>query len=64
MGRGTKIKNLSPYLVLLQSIINQKKEVVENYLNNPESKKFKLILPKELDISSLSIQNFDNIVKL
>lgn len=64
IGKGVKIKNLSPYLVLIQAIINQRKEIVEEYLNSGQEKKFKLILPKEIDVTSLDIQSRLNLVKL
>lgn len=63
-GKGTNIKNLSPYLVVIQSIINQRKDTIESYLNSPEEHKFKLLLPKEVDISTLNIESKTNLVKL
>jgi hypothetical protein len=65
IGKGTNLKNLSPYLLVLQSIINQKKDVVERFINSTYSKqnRQKLIIPKELDISTLNIEHEDNLVK-
>lgn len=64
IGKGTNIKNLSPYLVVVQSIINRRKDIIETYLNSPTEHKFKLLLPKEIDISALNIRTTSSIVKL
>ena len=63
-GRGTGLKNLSPYLLVIQSVINQKKNVIEEYLNSPKLQKFKLLLPKEVDLSSLSITNQSHFIQI
>lgn len=64
IGKGTHIKNLSPYLTILQSIVNQRKTVIERYINDPKEHAFKLMVPKELDVSALNITSESNIVKL
>lgn len=63
-GKGTNVKNLSPYLVVLQSIINQRKSLIEEYINNETEQRFKLILPKEIDFSKLKIERDSNMVVL
>jgi ppGpp synthetase/RelA/SpoT-type nucleotidyltranferase len=64
LGRGTKLKNLSPYLLIMQSILNQKPELFDEYINSTDERKFKLIIPKEVNIGSLVVKNENNIVKL
>lgn len=63
IGRGTNLKNLSPFLLIIQSIIYQRQAILETYINDVP-KKFKIILPKELQIEKLSITRLDNIIKV
>lgn len=63
-GRGTNLKNLSPFLLLIQSIILTKKEIIETYINSEEDHKFKLIIPKELEFGKMNIEHSKNIVKI
>jgi ppGpp synthetase/RelA/SpoT-type nucleotidyltranferase len=63
-GRGTNYKNLSPFLLILQSIINQRPSLIQDYANSEPSKKFKIIFPKELQIESLLIEKHENIISI
>ncbi len=62
-GRGTNLKNLSPFLLIIQSIIYQRQAVLEEYINDVP-KKFKIILPKELQTEKLAITSLENIIKV
>ncbi len=64
LGRGTNFKNLSPFLLLLQSIVNQNPDLIESFLKTKSQQKFKIILPKELNLNSISIDNEENIIKI
>lgn len=69
LGRGKNLKNLSPFLLIVQSVINQHKDIMETFINNTsldsnKIKNFKLLLPKEVHLGSLNILNETNIVKL
>ncbi|MBT2623518.1 hypothetical protein [Chryseobacterium sp. ISL-6] len=63
LKRGVYQKNLSPFLLVVQSVINQRPSLIQTFLNEDTSQKFKIILPKELEIHTLSIKNEVNIVK-
>lgn len=47
-GRGTKTTNLSPYLTVIQSIINQKPENIVEHLKK-QRKKIKLLITPEIE---------------
>lgn len=62
LGRGTNTLNLSPYVTIVQSLINQRKTAVEKYLTG-RSRKFKVYLPREVDIpSSLASADLKNAI--
>jgi hypothetical protein len=63
IGRGTNLKNLSPFLLIIQSIIYQRQAILETYINDVP-KKFKIILPKELQTEKLTITSLENIIKV
>lgn len=63
-GRGPYLKNLSPYLLIIQSVINQQPSVIQRFLNFKDEKKFKLVLPKELNLNGLTISNKINTISL
>ena len=49
LGKGTKTLNLSPYATIIQSLFNQKKSKIANYLTGRD-KKFKVYIPSEIEI--------------
>ncbi len=49
LGRGTKTLDLSPYAIIVQSLLNQEIDKMNKYLTAPEDK-FRIYLCKELDI--------------
>ncbi len=55
-GRGFKTQDLSPYFIILQSIINQKRQKIEQFISN-RYLKGKLVLPKELDLRDIAINS-------
>ena len=48
-GRGTKTINLSPYAVVIQSLLNQETDKMNEYLTESDDG-FKIYLCEELDI--------------
>ncbi len=50
-GRGNLTLNLSPYLILLQTLINQQSLKVNNYIKKDNKKK--ILIPKEIDTSKI-----------
>jgi ppGpp synthetase/RelA/SpoT-type nucleotidyltranferase len=55
-GRGVKTLNLSPYCIILQSIINQKPQKLKSFLSHSTSE-IKIFIPREIDTKSLSLEN-------
>jgi ppGpp synthetase/RelA/SpoT-type nucleotidyltranferase len=54
IGRGVLTGHLSPYLVIVQSIIFQKPSAVKKFIENTYPKeKRKIFLPREIDLTSL-----------
>lgn len=60
-GRGTKLKNLSPFFVVLQSLIYRKEDLIKKFANNTKTK-MKILIPTEIETPpyfvSLRQQNF------
>ncbi len=49
IGRGVKTLNLSPYGIIIQSLLNQETEKLLCFLSS-EPKRFKIFIPQEIDI--------------
>lgn len=49
IDRGIKTLNLSPYGIIIQSLLNQEREKILNFLSS-EPKGFKIFIPQEIDI--------------
>jgi ppGpp synthetase/RelA/SpoT-type nucleotidyltranferase len=51
-GRGTKTLNLSPYCIVIQSIVYQDPQRVRDFLSTPPRhlRNFKLFIPKEIEL--------------
>lgn len=49
IGRGVKTLNLSPYGIIIQSLLNQETKKLLSFLSS-ESKRFKIFIPQEIDI--------------
>ncbi|GAB2566837.1 hypothetical protein [Spirosoma areae] len=62
-GRGTNLRNLSPYFVVTQCLINQRTQVVQDYINKP-NQKYKLFITPELDVSKLDLMQSLNCIFL
>ena len=50
-GRGSKIRNLSPYLSILQTLLVREEKLMSRFLSRP-AQKFRLLLPEEVSIPS------------
>ncbi len=50
-GRGARLLNLSPYAIIVQSLLNTVPEKMEYFFNNQDSQ-FKLYIPDELEVPS------------
>lgn len=55
VGRGVITKNLSPYITIVQSLINQSPQKLAKYVNSRNGLKFKVLVPQELDIKNLTL---------
>lgn len=55
-GRGRDLMDLSPYSIIIQSIINQKPEKLESFCSN-KYPKGKVVIPSEIDISDLGLND-------
>jgi ppGpp synthetase/RelA/SpoT-type nucleotidyltranferase len=51
-GGGINLKNLSPYSIIVQSLINQRTESMKKLLSG-EARQFKVFIPREVEIPSL-----------
>lgn len=51
-GRGKNVLNLSPYLIIVQSLINQQPSKISNYLK--KDSKYKILIPKEVDVTKIA----------
>jgi ppGpp synthetase/RelA/SpoT-type nucleotidyltranferase len=51
IGKGLNILNLSPYCIIIQSLLNQESGKMINYITG-DSHSFKIFLPQELDLPS------------
>lgn len=62
-GRGNLTLNLSPYLVILQTLINQQTNTVNNHIKKDNKKK--ILIPQEIDITKI-IANIDgkNVIRI
>jgi ppGpp synthetase/RelA/SpoT-type nucleotidyltranferase len=62
-GRGNLTLNLSPYLVILQTLINQEPAKVNGHIRKDNNKK--ILIPQEIDISKI-IENIDgaNVIRI
>lgn len=61
-GRGVKTLDLSPYAIVIQSIINQKPVLIENICKKGKQLKNKVYIPLEISISKLTIEDNTNII--
>ena len=57
-------KSLPPYFGILQLIIQHKKFKIESFLKNNKSRKFKLVIPCELDYNNPYVGKNQRIVKI
>ncbi|AMR27233.1 hypothetical protein A0257_09065 [Hymenobacter psoromatis] len=64
-GNGTQTRNLSPYTILIQSLINQSSSKLQDYLTGKGWGKFKVFIPQEVDLKGWkSVQGRAVIFKL
>ncbi|MCK8491768.1 hypothetical protein M0L20_07880 [Spirosoma sp. RP8] len=63
LGRGIHLKNLSPYLILIQCLINQKPGKFQEFIIKP-NQRYKVLLTAELDISKIDLSTATNIIRL
>jgi hypothetical protein len=65
LHRGVETLNLSPYGIIMQSIINQKPELVEKVFKNGYKLKAKgVFLPSELSLNDITIEDDTKLVRL
>lgn len=53
-GRGTLTRNLSPFLIVVQSVFNAKPDKITNYLQNEDNRnKQKILITSEMTVPEL-----------
>ena len=63
LGKGVKTRDLTPYTILLQSIINQKPDVIRKFDSNTKNR-FKIFLPNEVALGGLVIKQVEHFIFL
>ncbi len=53
LGRGTLTLNLTPYLIIVQSVINQAPHKIKSALSNKNSS-FAVFIPKEIEVNQIA----------
>ena len=61
-GRGTKTLNLSPYFIIIQTIINQDPHKLNSFLANQKSTK-KIVIPSEINVNNITL-NENKIIRI
>lgn len=64
VGRGTLTKNLSPFLIIVQSLFNQNPVKVFKFLRSKDSSKTRLLLTQELELPDLKRIKKNKIIDL
>lgn len=63
LGKGTNIRNLSPYNIIVQTLINQSPGHFLQFLKNRKSR-FRILVPSEIELNGIDISNSENIVRI
>lgn len=63
-GRGPNIKNLSPFLIIINSTYNQAPDKVLKFLRMRKESKYKILLSPEMSIPTLKNIQRKNLIKL
>lgn len=63
LKRGRSTLNLSPYFIIIQTIINQDPHVIDNFFSTSRRSKQKIVIPPEIDTRNLSI-NREKIIRI
>jgi len=63
-GRGTLTRNLSPFLIVVQSVFNIEPEKIKNYLQSDNKNKQKILITSEMDIPDLGIVKENKLIRL
>ena len=63
VGRGSKVRDLSPYLIIVQCLYNNKNIEFLRYLRN-KTGKHKILIAKELNLPRLSRIVKDKIIEI
>ena len=61
-GRGTKTLNLSPYFIIVQTIINRDPELIRNFLSDKVSPS-RIVIPIEIDTGEIVLDE-DKIIRI
>ncbi|QLH08565.1 hypothetical protein [Candidatus Nitrosotenuis sp. DW1] len=54
LGRGRSTLNLSPYFIILQTIINQNQQIISNFFSNRYLKN-RIVIPPEINVNNLTM---------
>ena len=62
-GRGNLTLNLSPYLAIIQTLINQQTNKINSYIKKDSKKK--ILIPREIDATKIvSNINGKNVIRI
>lgn len=62
LGKGTQTSNLSPYFIIIQTIINQKPAKITEFFTNDQSDS-KIVIPTEVTTTGLTL-NVNKIIRI
>jgi hypothetical protein len=62
VGRGATTKNISPYNIILQSVLNTNPLIIENFAQRRN--KFKILVPKEIEFPNINLRHKENFIGL
>lgn len=63
-GRGTNLKNLSPFQVIITSVYQQDSEKIVKFLRSRKNSKYRLLMSPEMGISLMNNVQKKNLIKL
>ncbi len=63
-GKGTNLRNLSPYMLIVQSIYNQNSSLIESFLKSKNYERTKFLITPELNFKQIDDMQKHNIIDL
>lgn len=63
-GSGTNLRNLSPYMIVIQAIYNQKPDILNEFLSSKVKEKTKLLITPELNLKLVDSIEKINLIEI